>query len=95
MRCIKKSSKIRGERKYDYVMEQQKEVRINRIRSIGEIQEKGVKKKQIRREKLEETHWKGQVAGPKAARKRCIYFEKMGNDMYNNAGKHDGGERKH
>lgn len=53
------------------------------------------KNKLRRREREEETHWKGQVSGPKAASKRCIYFEKMENDMYNNTGEYKEGEKKH
>lgn len=34
---------------------------------------------------MEETHWKEQIAGTKPARKRCIYFEIMENDISNNA----------
>lgn len=65
---------------------------INMTQSIGETAEIDVKKKQIKQK--EETHWRGQTAGPKAARNRCIYFEKMENYTCDNPGKHEG-ERKH
>lgn len=52
-----------------------------------------MKKKWIRLK--EETHCEGKIPGPKPARRRCIYFEEMENDMYNNAGKREEGEKKH
>lgn len=41
----------------------ERKARIHRTQSIGETLEKGVKKKQIKQK--EETHWRGQIAGPK------------------------------